>query len=182
MSTQFFPIEKIPYEGPDSKNLLAFRHYDPDEVVLGKRMEEDLDHQRALSRSGHTGHTGELSQGETNSQIFQIMFGRSRHRDISLGTAAIVRKLNPFHPLEVLASQGLEIILNVRGIPLRNNLASMNSRSWSHIDDMIGGQDSLHIMLHNHDRIPHIPEPVQGLNQTPIITLVKPNTGFIQNV
>ena len=42
MSTEFFPIEKIPFEGPDSSSELAFRHYDPDEVVLGKRMEDQL--------------------------------------------------------------------------------------------------------------------------------------------
>ena len=35
----FSPIE---YEGPDSTNPMAFRHYNPDEVVLGKRLEDHL--------------------------------------------------------------------------------------------------------------------------------------------
>ncbi len=39
----FFPeIDKIKYEGPDSKNPLAFRHYNPDEKVEGKSMKEHL--------------------------------------------------------------------------------------------------------------------------------------------
>ena len=43
MSTGFFgDIKKIAYEGPDSNNPLAFRHYNPDEVVFGKRMEDHL--------------------------------------------------------------------------------------------------------------------------------------------
>ncbi|MVA18220.1 xylose isomerase [Agrobacterium vitis] len=43
MSTGFFgEITKIKYEGPDSTNPLAFRHYNPDEVVMGKRMEDHL--------------------------------------------------------------------------------------------------------------------------------------------
>ncbi|MEY8116947.1 xylose isomerase [Falsihalocynthiibacter sp. BN13B15] len=42
MSTGFFPIDKIKYEGPDSTNPFAFRHYNPDEILLGKRMEEHL--------------------------------------------------------------------------------------------------------------------------------------------
>ena len=42
MSTGFFPVDHIPYEGPDSSNPLAFRHYDKDEVVLGKRLEDHL--------------------------------------------------------------------------------------------------------------------------------------------
>lgn len=38
-----FPdIAKIKYEGPDSKNPLAFRHYNPDEIVEGKSMRDHL--------------------------------------------------------------------------------------------------------------------------------------------
>ncbi len=38
--TAFPEIEKIRYEGPDSRNPLAFRYYNPDEVVEGKPMRE----------------------------------------------------------------------------------------------------------------------------------------------
>ena len=41
--TQFFQdIEKITYEGPQSQNPMAFHHYNPDEIVLGKRLEDHL--------------------------------------------------------------------------------------------------------------------------------------------
>ncbi len=43
MSTGFFgDIDKIRFEGPGTNNPLAFRHYDPDEMVMGKRMEDHL--------------------------------------------------------------------------------------------------------------------------------------------
>ncbi|WP_421701761.1 xylose isomerase [Aliiroseovarius sp.] len=42
MSTGYFPVDHIPFEGPDSTNPLAFRHYDKDELILGKRMEDHL--------------------------------------------------------------------------------------------------------------------------------------------
>src|SRR5262245_58488501 len=36
-----FPeIQKVRYEGPTSKNPLAFRHYNPDELVEGKSMRD----------------------------------------------------------------------------------------------------------------------------------------------
>jgi xylose isomerase len=39
----YYPgIEKIGYEGPDSKNPLAFRWYDPDAKVDGKKMKDHL--------------------------------------------------------------------------------------------------------------------------------------------
>jgi xylose isomerase len=43
VSTGFFgDTKKIRYEGPDSTNPLAYRFYDPDEIVAGKRMEDHL--------------------------------------------------------------------------------------------------------------------------------------------
>ena len=41
--TEYFPqVGKIVYEGPDSDNPLAFRHYDAGEVIMGKTMAEHL--------------------------------------------------------------------------------------------------------------------------------------------
>jgi xylose isomerase len=42
MSDFFKGIGKIRYEGPQTQNEFAFRHYNPDEVVMGKRMEDHL--------------------------------------------------------------------------------------------------------------------------------------------
>lgn len=39
----YFPqVEKVYYEGPETKNRFAFRHYNVDEKVLGKTMKEHL--------------------------------------------------------------------------------------------------------------------------------------------
>ncbi|MBB6468305.1 xylose isomerase [Aminobacter lissarensis] len=43
MSTGYFgDIKPVRYEGPDSTDPLAYRHYNADEVVLGKRLEDHL--------------------------------------------------------------------------------------------------------------------------------------------
>ena len=42
MSEFFSNIGKIPYEGKDSTNPLAFKYYNPDEVIGGKTMKEQL--------------------------------------------------------------------------------------------------------------------------------------------
>ena len=35
---EFFPgIEKIKFEGKDSKNTMAFRYYDADKVIMGRK-------------------------------------------------------------------------------------------------------------------------------------------------
>ena len=43
MTKEYFPtIGKIPFEGPESKNPLAFHYYDPERLVLGKKMKDWL--------------------------------------------------------------------------------------------------------------------------------------------
>lgn len=43
MGDEYFPdLERIRFEGPDTPNRLAFRHYDPDEEVMGRKMSEHL--------------------------------------------------------------------------------------------------------------------------------------------
>jgi len=52
MSKQFFPkIGRIAYEGPDSRNPLAFKHFNADEVVEGRTMR---DHMRFAAAYWHT--------------------------------------------------------------------------------------------------------------------------------
>jgi xylose isomerase len=42
MSSAFPSISKIRYEGPKSKNPLAFKHYNPDEIVAGRTLRDHL--------------------------------------------------------------------------------------------------------------------------------------------
>lgn len=42
MSEFFKEIPTIPYEGPKSKNPMAFKYYDPEKVIMGKKMKEHL--------------------------------------------------------------------------------------------------------------------------------------------
>ncbi|MBE3638926.1 xylose isomerase [Mangrovicoccus algicola] len=43
MTKDFFAgLEPVRFEGTETSNPLAFRHYNPDEIVLGKRMEDHL--------------------------------------------------------------------------------------------------------------------------------------------
>ena len=40
---EYFPsVKKVKYEGPDSKNPFAFKHYDPQEKVLGKKWTTEM--------------------------------------------------------------------------------------------------------------------------------------------
>ena len=41
MAKEYFPFTgKIPFEGKDSKNVMAFHYYEPEKVVMGKKMKD----------------------------------------------------------------------------------------------------------------------------------------------
>ena len=40
MQAYFDQLDRVRFEGTKTTNPLAFRHYNPDELVLGKRMED----------------------------------------------------------------------------------------------------------------------------------------------
>ena len=43
MTKEYFPtVGKIPFEGPESKNPMAFHYYDPNRLVMGKKMKDWL--------------------------------------------------------------------------------------------------------------------------------------------
>lgn len=67
MAKEYFPqIGKIPFEGTESKNILAFHYYEPERVVLGKPMKEWL---RFAMAWWHTlgGASGDQFGGQTRS-------------------------------------------------------------------------------------------------------------------
>ena len=67
MAKEYFPqIGKIPFEGTESKNVLAFHYYDPERVVMGKKMKDWL---RFSMAWWHTlcGASGDQFGGQTRS-------------------------------------------------------------------------------------------------------------------
>lgn len=67
MAKEYFPqIGKIPFEGSESKNVMAFHYYDPERVVMGKPMKDWL---RFSMAWWHTlcGASGDQFGGQTRS-------------------------------------------------------------------------------------------------------------------
>lgn len=67
MAKEYFPqIGKIPFEGTESKNVMAFHYYDPERMVMGKKMKDWL---RFSMAWWHTlcGASGDQFGGQTRS-------------------------------------------------------------------------------------------------------------------
>ena len=64
MAKEYFPtIGKIPFEGAESKNPLAFHYYDANRVVMGKPMKDWFKFAMAWSNSNETKDWFQIGKG-----------------------------------------------------------------------------------------------------------------------
>ena len=76
---EFFPgIEKIKFEGKDSKNPMAFRYYDAEKVINGKKMKDWL---RFAMAWWHTlCAEGGAEQSNSHGIVMQMLYRRQKIR------------------------------------------------------------------------------------------------------
>ena len=89
MSEIFKGIPEIKYEGPKSKNELAFKFYDADRVILGKKMSEHLSEIGNTYREIRVHNEAVL---ENNAQIGEAM--ATEHRKAESAAAGSIEKRN----------------------------------------------------------------------------------------
>lgn len=74
---EYFPgIGKIRFEGKDSRNPLAFRYYDPEKVVYGKKMKDWFKFAMALAYLMRR-RTGSVWTGNTEPPMVAICRSRN---------------------------------------------------------------------------------------------------------
>ncbi len=79
MKEIFQNIPAIRYEGADSKNPLAFRYYDADRVILGKKMSEHLPFAMAWWHNLGANGTDMFGQGTADKRFGEPQTGTMAH-------------------------------------------------------------------------------------------------------
>ena len=65
---------------------------------------------------------------------------------------------------------------------LRDDLAAVNARARAHVDDIIGGQDRVFVMLDDDHRIAEIAQTPQRLQQTRVVALMQADRGLVEHI
>jgi hypothetical protein len=58
----------------------------------------------------------------------------------------------------------------------------MHPRPRSHIYKVVGGPDRLLVVLDDDERVPEVPQPHEGVEQSPIVPLVQPDGRLVEDV
>ena len=85
-------------------------------------------------------------------------------------------------PGEVLAGQGLLVLLDLLRVAFRNHVAAVHPGARAHVDHMLRGPDHVLVVLDHEHRVAEIAEGPEGLDQFPVVALVEPDGGLVEDV
>ena len=73
-------------------------------------------------------------------------------------------------------------IANGGGWPLIGHMATETARSWSHIDQVVGGEHHIAVVLYDEDRVLCITELLEGVYEHTVVALVQADAWLISYI
>ena len=83
---------------------------------------------------------------------------------------------------QVAASQRGRVGHDLPGRTLSHNLTTMDTCPGTHVQDMVGGQNGVLVMLNHQDRVADIPQMPQGSQQPLVITLMQADGWLVEDI
>ena len=74
------------------------------------------------------------------------------------------------------------MLCDLGGCPSRDEMATVFSRSWPQVEDVVGCQNGVTIVLDDEHRIPQITQALETFEQALIVTLVQTNARLIEHI
>ena len=65
---------------------------------------------------------------------------------------------------------------------LRDHAAAAFARAGADVDDVVGAADGVFVVLHHHQRIAHLAELVQGVEQDGVVARMQADGGLVEHV
>ncbi len=152
--------------------------------LAGQRLVERLDDKRGLATPGDACNCRERAERDGRVDILEVVSGRAFYgqRAGFLLEAPLGRNGNLFLAIEEGAGEAVFIGDDLFRRPLADNLAAMDTGARAHIDDMVGREDGVFIMLHHEHRIAEVAQAFQCFQQAFIVALVKADGGFVEDI
>ncbi len=146
---------------------------------------QGLDGEGRLAAARHAGDAGEDADRDLARDVLQVVArgaGDLQHPLAVDGAAAFGRQFDLARPGQVLAGQGFWIGHDFRRRALGADRAAVDAGGRTHVDDVVGRQDRLFVMLDHQHRVAEVAQPLQAVQQAGVVPLVQANGRFVQNI
>ena len=150
--------------------------------VAQQRRHQHVLHQRALARAADARHDRQPLQRKADLEVLQVVLTHALQDQ--LGRRLVDEAAQPdAHVLartQVGASQRVGIACRV-GRAVEDDLPTALARAGAHVDQPVGGQHHRRIVLHHHQRIAGVAQPVHGLDDAVHVARVQADAGLVQH-
>src|SRR5581483_6930461 len=92
------------------------------------------------------------------------------------------RKLDLELSRKIPSGKRIRILHHLFGRALRDQIAALRAGSRSHVDDVVGFEHRLTVVLDHQDRVSQLLEPFKRREQALIVALMKSDRGFVEDV
>src|ERR1051326_4382157 len=119
---------------------------------LPQRLEEDFANQRAFPRAKDAGDSNQLTEWKGHVDRFEIIFAGAAYReDLAVSGTALFRQGDRTFAGKILSRRRRLARQQLCQLALHDHVASVDSGTWPHLHQMIGGTNSLLVMLDDND-------------------------------
>ncbi len=144
---------------------------------------EDAVHERRLPGPGDAGHRHEAAEREGDGDVAEVVLAGADDREPPLGRWATPGRNRDLRPSgEVGAGQRCRVALHVVRRPRRDDAPAVLAGARAEVDEPVGGLHGLLVVLDDDDGVPDVAQPLQGGEELPVVPLVKPDGGLVEDV
>src|SRR5690606_37668616 len=145
---------------------------------------ESVDRQRRLAAAGHPGDAHEHDQRDIDGNVLEVVSGGTDERELAalLGFAALGGNFDPHAAGEVFAGKAIARVENIGRRALGDDMATVNAGARTDVEDMVGGQNGILVVLDDDNRIAEIAQAAQGLEQAGIVALMQADRGLVEHI
>ena len=151
--------------------------------VSPQGFDQDVVDQRTLARARDASNTDEQAQRDLGVDVLQVVVRCAQHAQSRLAhRAALRRHVDRLPAGQVLAGNaafcGQHLVVRAG----HDDFAAPHAGAGSEVDDVIGGPHRVLVVLDHQHRIAHVPQPLEGRQQTVVIPRVQADGRFVQDV
>ena len=152
--------------------------------LVGQAGVEDVVDQRGLAGPGDSGDRHEDAQGEVHREVLEVVLLGPHHGELPLA----VHRTTPCGHLdqrpagEVVRSDRLPVLEQLLVGPGVHHVTAVDARTRAHVHDPVGLAHGVLVVLDHDERVPHVPQPQEGVDEAAVVTLVQTDRGLVQDV
>ena len=135
---------------------------------------EDFVYQGGLPGPRYSGDSDKAPQGELHVQVPQVVLpGTAYQQVIATGRPSDLGHRDHLLSRKVLAGQRTRALQEASHVAGVNDVSPVLACTRPDVHHVIGCPDGLLVVLHHDHRVPEVPEALQGLDEAPVVPLVK---------